>query len=78
MNKQICYIAIYLVFFLGLLVNIPSKTAYEGVSDFDWWSNDIMISDMMYFENYDSDGFFLNAVTPDDIAPNNAYDAEGV
>ena len=78
LNKKICYVVIYLVLFIGLLINIPSKTAYDGVADFDWWSNDIMISDMMYSENFDLDGYFLNAVSPGDIAPDNAFEAEGV
>lgn len=77
-KKTYLYIIIFVIIFTGLCINLPAKISYEGVANFDWWSNDIMISDMMYYENYGSDGYFLNSVTPDDISPNNPLEAEGV
>lgn len=77
-NKKIGIIIIYIILLSGLYFNIPSKTSYEGVSNFDWWSNDIMISDMMYCENFDVNKLFLYEITPDIIFPDDATKAEGI
>lgn len=71
-------IIIFVIVFIGLWANLPASISYEGVQDFDWWSNDIMISDMMYAENYEIDNLFLYAVTPSMLHPQEETKALGI
>lgn len=68
-----------IVLLVGLWKNIPSKLSDNGVENFDWWSNDIMISDLMYRQNYQLDNSFMNIITPTMICGDDNWpEAKGV
>lgn len=79
MKKSICT-TILCVFILtmGLWYNFPLIIRDHGVEAFDWWSNGIMIADMMYYETYEEEGIFLNMVRPSILYPEDYTEAYGI
>lgn len=67
-----------LILTTGLYYNFPLVFGSYGITAFDWWSNGIMISDLMYYENYETEGQFLNVVTPSMIYPEDITKAQWV
>ena len=76
-TKKVTLPIIFFIFFMGLLLNIPAKISYEGVADIDWWSNDILLTDLMRYEDYGSEDLFLYSVTPSMLCPKDANQAYG-
>lgn len=68
----------FIVLFLGLFFNIPSRICNDGISNFDWTSNGILISDLMYEQNYESDPLVLNSIFSAHICPEDWHQAEGI
>ena len=54
---------LFAIFFIGILLNYP-YTHYVEPDGFDMWSNNIMVSDMIYCEHYGLDTVFLQEITP--------------
>ncbi|MCQ2516384.1 MAG: hypothetical protein MJ094_05925 [Saccharofermentans sp.] len=48
------------------------------MANFDWWSNDMMITDMMYDEHYSSNDPLLRAIAPTSFYPDDYHKAEGL
>lgn len=61
-----CVISI-VILTCGFWFNPASRFSEAGVANFDLFSNDIMISDLMYRENFGVDSLFLKAITPTQI-----------
>lgn len=68
LNNNICFILIAIsILTICLIINPTSKLSEQGISNFDWWSNDIMIADLMYNKNFDNDKLLQKIITPDII-----------
>lgn len=52
-----------LILFLGFWTNSPLYLSENGVYNFDSTSNNIMISDLMYRQNFGVNGLFLKSIT---------------
>lgn len=65
LKSNICFILVSIVILtICLLINPASKLSEQGISNFDWWSNDIMIADLIYNENFENDSLFQKVITP--------------
>lgn len=70
-NKEWWIRAAYILVCFALLVvgavtNLPAKlsSGTSGTSHLDWWSNDLLIADLMYNQNYDNDEWELHYMYP--------------
>ena len=70
-NKEWWIRAAYILVCFALLVvgavtNLPAKLSggTSGTSHLDWWSNDLLIADLMYNQNYDNDEWELHYMYP--------------
>lgn len=57
----------FVILFAGFAVNLPDKLSSQGVKNFDSWSNDIMISDLMYLQHYGLDTALQKSIAPPDL-----------
>lgn len=67
---RVLYIALcFLMLLGGAVTNLPAKLCNNasGTAHLDWWSNDLLIADMMYNQNYDNDKLELHFVFPPTI-----------
>lgn len=63
--KDLCFVLISLFFLtIGFFINPSKIISQDGQYNFDYWSNDIMISDLMYDNNFETDSLFLKSISP--------------
>lgn len=77
-KNTVLFVLATLALAAGLWLNLPAKLSENGVANFDWHSNDIMISDLIYRQNYGTDSLFLQQITPGTLSPEDRSKAEGV
>lgn len=53
----------------GAALNLPTKLSNNasGTDHLDWWSNDLLIADLMYSQNYGSDTWEIRIAFPPNI-----------
>lgn len=77
-NVIISLIACFVILLVGFGANLPAYTSSDAVLDFDWWSESILVSDLIYNQNYDSESAFLHCVSPMTINPEDWTKAQGI
>lgn len=63
-NINLKYLILVIFTTIIMLINFPYKISHYGKDNFDWWSNEIMLADMMYVEDFGYDSLFQKVITP--------------
>ena len=63
-SNRIFFIISVITLFCSFYFNFPIYFSDYGDPDFDSWSNGIMISDIMFNENFPTDSSFAKIITP--------------
>lgn len=66
-RKILLWAVCFVILFAGFAANLPDKLSSQGVKNFDSWSNDIMISDLMYLQHYGLDTALQKSIAPPDL-----------
>lgn len=69
-RKKILIVLLFLLLFSSLWFNYPQYLSEYSNSNFDSWSNGIMVSDLSYRQNYKIDNSFLKAISPGMVVNN--------
>lgn len=67
--KRLYVLLCFVLLLAGAALNIPTKLCNNasGTAHLDWWSNDLLIADMMYSQNYGSDTWEIRIAFPPNI-----------
>ena len=65
MKKKFLYVILVIILFIGYKCNFYEKfTDYGWYNAYDTWSENIMVADLIYYENSNDITYFLKALTP--------------
>lgn len=78
LKNKVKIFACFLILCIGFCLNLPVQTTVDGFSDFDWWSESLLVSDLIYYQNYEATSVFTYGVSPETICPDDWTKAQGV
>lgn len=78
LTDRVKILACFLILFIGFCLNLPIYTSEDGVNDFDWYSESLLVSDLMYHQNYAGTSAFLYGIAPEALCPDDWTKAQGV